>query len=119
MHGHVCTGVSFNILQHNTLSFFGSLEPLLLAHLAQGQHDEGPPTAGVHDHGHELGVDGAEVAVPRHLGDADVIVALVGLEALAEDMAEFTGSHYLPGHGDLQRGMEVGSGLGRGTPGRR
>lgn len=72
-----------------------------MAHLGQGQNHEGPPTASIHDHGHELGVDGAEVAVPGHLGDADVIVALVGLHRLAEDVAELAGPHDLPGHGEL------------------
>lgn len=73
------------------------------AHLVQRKHDEGAPTTGVHDHGHELGVNGAEVAVPGHLGDADVVVALVGLHRLAEDVAELAGPHNLPGHGELGR----------------
>lgn len=67
----------------------------------QRQHHEGSPTAGVHDHGHKLGVNGAEVAVPGHLGDPDVIVALVSFHGLAEDVPELTGPHNLPGHGEL------------------
>lgn len=72
-------------------------------HLAQGQHHEGPPAAGVHNHGHKLGVNGAEVAVPRHLGDPDVVVALVGFGGLAEDVAELTVPNKTPGHGGLGR----------------
>lgn len=71
-------------------------------HLAERQHDEGAAAAGVHDHGHELGVDGAEVAVPGHLGDAQVVVALVGLERLAEDVAELARAHDAPRHGGLK-----------------
>lgn len=71
-------------------------------HLVEWQHDEGAAAAGVHDHGDELGVDGAEVAVPGHLGDANVVVALVGLERLAEDVAELAGAHDAPGHGGLR-----------------
>lgn len=72
-------------------------------HLAEWQDDEGSSSAGVHDHGHEFGVDGAEVAVPRHLGDPDVIVALVCLHGLAEDVAELAGSDDFPGHDELRR----------------
>ena len=71
-------------------------------YLAQGQHHEGPSAARVHDHGHELGVHGAEAAVPGHLGDSDVIVALVGFQSLAKDVAELTAPHNLPGHGELR-----------------
>lgn len=73
-----------------------------VTHLAQGQHHEGSSTTGVHNHGHKLGVNGAEVAVPRHLGDSDVIVALVRFHGLAEDVTELTGPHHLPGHGELE-----------------
>lgn len=72
------------------------------SYLAERQHDEGAAAAGVHDHSHELGVDGAEVAVPGHLGDAHVVVALVGLERLAEDVAELAGAHDAPRHGGLK-----------------
>lgn len=71
-------------------------------HLAQGQHHEGSPAAGVHNHGHKFGVDGAEVAVPRHLGDPDVVVALVRFGGLAEDVAELTVPNETPGHGGLE-----------------
>lgn len=71
-------------------------------HLGEWQHDEGAAAAGVHDHGYELGVDGAEVAVPGHLGDAHVVVALVGLERLAKDVAELAGAHDAPRHGGLK-----------------
>lgn len=71
-------------------------------HLAERQHDEGAAAAGVHNHGDELGIDGAEVAVPGHLGDAHVVEALVGLERLAEDVAELAGAHDAPRHGGLK-----------------
>lgn len=77
-------------------------------HLGERQHDEGAAAAGVHDHGHELGVDGAEVAVPGHLGDTNVIVTLVGLQRLAEDVAELAGAHDAPRHGGLQGGNRGG-----------
>lgn len=77
-------------------------------HLGERQHDEGAAAAGVHDHGHELGVDGAEVAVPGHLGDANVIVTLVGLQRLPEDVAELAGAHDAPRHGGLQGGGDSG-----------
>ena len=60
-------------------------------HLAQRQHNESSSSTGVHDHGHKFGIDGTEVAVPGHLGDPDVIVALVRLQPLAKDVAELTG----------------------------
>lgn len=72
-------------------------------HLVQGQHHERSSAAGVHNHGHEFGVNGAEVAVPCHLRDSDVIVALVSFHSLAKDVTELAGSHNLPGHGELER----------------
>lgn len=70
-------------------------------HLVQRQHHEGSSTTGVHNHGHKLGVDRAEVAVPCHLGDSDVIVALVSFHTLTKHMTKLTGPHNLPGHGEL------------------
>lgn len=89
-----------------------------VTHLAHGQHHEGAAAAGVHDHGYKLGVNGAEVAVPRHLGDSDVIVALVGFQSLAKDVAELTGPHNLPGHGELETkwGVKTGDRLGMKRP---
>lgn len=72
-------------------------------HLAQGQDNKSSSTTGIHNHGHKLGVDGAEVAVPGHLGDPDVIIALVCLHRLAKDVAELTGPDHLPRHDDLRR----------------
>lgn len=83
------------------------LSGFLLTHLAQRKHHEGAATAGVHDHGHEFGVDGAEVAVPGHLGDADVIIALISLEGLAKDVAELAGPYDVPGHGGLESGEDT------------
>ena len=74
-----------------------------VTHLAQGQHHEGSSATGIHNHGHKLWVYGAEVAVPRHLRDSDVIVALVSFHSLAKDVTELTGPHNLPGHGELNR----------------
>lgn len=68
-------------------------------HLVQGEDDEGSSAAGVDDHAHELGVDGAEVAVPCHLGDADVIVTLVSFQGLTKDVTELAAPHNLLGHG--------------------
>lgn len=73
-----------------------------MTHLVQGQHHEGSSTASVHNHGHKLGVNRAEVAVPGHLGDSDVIVALVSFHSLAKDVTELTGPHNLPGHDELE-----------------
>lgn len=74
-----------------------------VTHLAQRKHHEGSPTAGVYNHGHKLGVNGAEIAVPGHLGDSDVIVALVGFHSLAKDVTELAGPHNLSGHGELRK----------------
>lgn len=74
-----------------------------MTHLGQGQHHEGSSATGVHNHGHKFGVDRAEVAVPCHLGDSDVIVALVSFQSLAKDVTELTGSYNPPGHGELER----------------
>lgn len=75
-------------------------------HLAQGQDNESSSTAGIHNHGHKLGVDRAEVAVPGHLGDPDVIIALVRLHPLAEDVAKLTAPDHLPRHDDLRKDRE-------------
>lgn len=74
-----------------------------VTHLAQRKHHEGSPTAGVYNHGHKLGVNGAEIAVPGHLGDSDVIVALVSFHSLAKDVTELAGPHNLSGHGELRK----------------
>lgn len=74
-----------------------------VTHLAQRKHHEGSPTAGVHNHGHKLGVNRAEIAVPGHLGDSDVIVALVSFHSLAKDVTELAGPHNLSGHGELRK----------------
>lgn len=72
-----------------------------VTHLAQGQDHEGSPTTGVHNHGHKFGVDGAKVAVPRHLRDSDVIVALVSFRGLAKDVTELTVPNKTLEHGGL------------------
>lgn len=77
-----------------------------VTHLAQGQHHEGSSTTGVHNHGHKFWVDGAEVAVPCHLGDSDVIVALVSFRRLTKDVTELTAPHNIPEHGELERKNE-------------
>lgn len=72
-------------------------------YLGQGQDQEGPSPTGFDNDGQEFGVDGAKIPIPGHLGDADVVVALVGLDRLAVDMAEFTGSHDFAAHGSCRR----------------
>lgn len=69
-----------------------------VAHLLQGKDDKGSSAAGVDDDGNEFGVDGAEGAVPRDPGDADVIVALVVSHRLAENVTELALSHDSPHH---------------------
>ena len=71
----------------------------LQTHLGEGQDHEGPPATGLHDDGQELGVDSTEGAVPRHLGDADVLVHLVGLHRLPEDVPELALAHHAAAHG--------------------
>lgn len=76
-----------------------------VAHLLQGKDDKGSSAAGVDDDGNEFGVDGAEGAVPRDPGDADVIVALVVSHRLAENVTELALSHNSPHHicGHMER----------------
>lgn len=70
-----------------------------LTDLGDGQDQERASSAGFNDHRQELGVDGTEGAVPRHLGDADVIVGLLGLDRLAEDVAKLALPHDAATHG--------------------
>lgn len=70
-----------------------------LADLGDGQDQKRSSPAGFHDDRQELWVDGAEGAVPRHLGDADVIVGLLGLDCLAEDVAKLALPHDAATHG--------------------
>lgn len=67
--------------------------------LGERQDQEGPASARFHDDRQELWVDGAEGAVPRHLGHPDVIVRLLGLDRLAEDVAELALPHDAATHG--------------------
>lgn len=55
--------------------------------------------AGFDDDRQELWVDGAEGAVPRHLGNADVVIALLGLDRLAKDVAKLALPHDAATHG--------------------
>lgn len=57
-------------------------------YLVERKDEEGSTTAGFHNDGHKLGVNGAEGAVPGDPGHPDVIVALVVLNRLAEDVSE-------------------------------
>lgn len=70
-----------------------------LTDLGDGQDQERSSSAGFNDDRQELWVDGAEGTVPRHLGDADVIVGLLGLDRLAEDVAELALPHNAATHG--------------------
>lgn len=62
-------------------------------YLVEREDEEGSTTAGFHDDGHELGVDGTKGAVPGHPGHPDVIVALVVLGRLAKDVSELADSN--------------------------
>lgn len=57
------------------------------------QDQKGSTSAGLNDDSQELWINGAEGTVPRHLGDTDVVVALLSLDRLAEDMAKLTLPH--------------------------
>lgn len=70
-----------------------------ITNLGERQDQEGPASAGFHDDRQELWVDSAEGAVPRHLGHPDVIVRLLGLDRLAEDVAELALPHDAATHG--------------------
>lgn len=72
-------------------------------YLGQWQDQEGSTTTGFYHDGQEFGVDGAKISIPCHLGNADVVVALVGLDWLPIDMAELTGSHDFAAHGSCWR----------------
>ncbi len=61
--------------------------------LREGQDQERSTSAGFNDDRQELWVDGAEGAVPCHLGNADVIVSLLSLDHLAEDVAKLALPH--------------------------
>lgn len=73
--------------------------PFDLTDLREGQDQERTSTAGFNDDRQELWVDGAEGAVPRHLGDTDVIVGLLSLDRLAKDVAKLTLPHNAATHG--------------------
>lgn len=81
-----------------------------LTDLGDGQDQERSSSAGLNDDRQELWVDGAEGAVPRHLGDADVIVGLLGLNCLAEDVAKLALSHNAATHG-CRKGGGGGGGV--------
>lgn len=70
-----------------------------LTDLRDGKDQERSSSAGFNDDRQELWVDGTEGAVPRHLGDADVIVGLLGLDRLAEDVAKLALPHNAATHG--------------------
>lgn len=79
-----------------TVRFYYSFD---VTDLREGQHEEGPPSAGFDDDRQELWVDGTEWAVPCHLGDPDVIVRLLSLDGLAEDVAKLALPHDAATHG--------------------
>lgn len=80
-----------------TLKLMNTL--LCLTDLRDGQDQERSSAAGLNDDRQELWVDGAEGAVPRHLGDPDVIVALLRLDVLAKDVAKLALPHDAATHG--------------------
>lgn len=56
-------------------------------------------SAGFNDDCQELGIDGAEGAVPCHLGHANVVVTLLSLDRLAKDVTKLTLPHDAATHG--------------------
>lgn len=70
-----------------------------LTDLGDGQDQERAAAARFDDDRQELWVDGTEGAVPRHFGDADVVVGLLGLHRLAEDVAKLALPHNAATHG--------------------
>lgn len=77
-----------------------------LTDLRDGQDQECSSSTGLDDHRQELWVDRAEGTVPRHLGNTNVIVSLLGLDRLAEDVAKLALPHNAATHG-CGRGEEV------------
>lgn len=61
-------------------------------HLRYGYDDERASTGALGDHGHELGVDGAEVVVMDVLGDGDAVVAVLPVAHFAVDVSKFGAS---------------------------
>lgn len=78
-----------------------------LPDLGDGQDQERSSSAGFDDDRQELWVDGTEGAVPRYLGDADVIVGLLGLHRLAEDVAKLALPHNAATHGCGKEGRVI------------
>jgi len=64
------------------------------------QDDEGSAARRLHDDGQELGIHGAECGVPAGLGNPYVVVALLPLQGLSVDVAEFGAAHYAKRHLD-------------------
>lgn len=62
--------------------------------LADGDHEENPAASRFDDDGNELGVDGAQRAVPRHPRHSHVVQAVLGFPCLREDMAELALPHH-------------------------
>jgi len=58
------------------------------SHLADGNDEEGPSSAGFDDNGDEFGVDRTEAGVPRHAGHPHVVDAVLGFPRLGKDVAE-------------------------------
>lgn len=82
-------------LRHSAQKCF----PFDLTDLNQGQYQECSSAAGFNDDRQELWVDGAEGAVPRHLGNTNVIVTLLSLDRLAKDVAKLALPHDAATHG--------------------
>lgn len=61
--------------------------------LKEGQDQERSSATRFNNDSQELWVDGAERAVPCHLGNTNVIVALFSFDHLAKDVAKLTLPH--------------------------
>lgn len=62
------------------------------SHLRYRYDDEGTSTGALGDHGHKLGVDGAEVVVVDVLGDGDAVVAVLPVAHFAVDVSKLGAS---------------------------
>lgn len=71
---------------------------LVSAYLIKRGHEKGASSLTLQHYGQKLAVDGAHVGLPRALGDAYVVVALLLLEGGAEDVTKLAASYELVRH---------------------
>lgn len=73
--------------------------PLTFTDLRKGQDQKRSSSTGFNDDCQELWIDGAEGAVPCHLGHTNVIITLLSLYRLAEDVTKLALPHDAATHG--------------------